>query len=63
GASVRTLYFDQLREIEGRTLPMRLRVIPKDKPNESTTILYQQIHFDQPLTEQHFSLRSLKQPH
>ncbi len=60
GELIRTLTFDQPRQIEGRTVPMRLSLQPEDKPNESTVILYHDIAFGVPLEDSFFSLQSLK---
>ena len=57
---VRTMVFDQAREIDGRLTPMRLRLQPEDKPDESTLILYDTISFGVPLEESFFSLQTLK---
>lgn len=61
GVQIRVIYFDQLSVVDGRELPMRITVIPEDKPEESTVIHYHDITFDIPLDEQHFSLRNLRQ--
>ena len=61
GVLIRTMTFDQHRQIEGRTIPMRLTLQPEDKPDESTVIVYQDIEFGVPLEPSFFSLQSLKQ--
>lgn len=61
GRLVRTLTFDQQREIDGRAIPMRMSLQPEDKPNESTVIVYHDIEFGVPLAESFFSLQNLKQ--
>ncbi|TQV78818.1 outer membrane lipoprotein-sorting protein [Exilibacterium tricleocarpae] len=60
GLLVRTMTFDQAREIDGRLTPMRMRLQPEDKPEESTTIIYEKIDFDVPLEASFFSLQNLK---
>ncbi len=61
GVRVRVMRFDRLQQVGDRDIPMRMTLIPEDKPNESTVIDYHEIAFDMPLDEQVFSLRSLKQ--
>ena len=57
---VRHLYFDRIEQIGDRTIPMRMRVEPVDKPGESTELIYEEIAFDIGLTPEYFSLRNLK---
>lgn len=61
GTRMRVMSFEQVEHIGGRAIPMRMRLVPEDKPDESTEILYHSIAFDMPLAESLFSLRSLKQ--
>ena len=61
GIRVRVMNFDQLDEVDGRTIPMRMTLIPEDKPGESTVVMYENITFGMPLDEKLFSLRGLKQ--
>lgn len=57
---VREIVFDEVREIGGRVLPSRMIVRPLDKPAERTLMRYHDIHFDLAITEDFFSLRTLK---
>ena len=60
GALIRTMRFDQLRTIDGRAVPMRLRLQPEDKPQESTVVVYEEIRFGLPLEPSFFSLQNLQ---
>lgn len=60
GLLIRTITMDQLRQIDGRTIPMRMRLQPEEKPGESTLILYREIDFGVPLESSFFSLQTLK---
>ena len=60
GVLIRTMTFDQPREIDGRVVPLRLSLQPEEKPDESTAIVYHDITFGVPLEESFFSLRNLK---
>ena len=57
---VRTISFHEVREIDGRHIPMRMIVTPKDEPSESTLISYKELAFDQSLPKGLFSVRNLK---
>lgn len=61
GMQVRTMTFDQIAEVDGRAIPMRMTLIPEDKPGESTVVVYDDIAFGMALDEEFFSLRNLKQ--
>ena len=63
GALVRTISFDQLEQINNKSVPMRMSLLPEDKPNESTIIVYNEIEFGVPLEQQFFSLKNLKRQH
>lgn len=60
GELVRTITFDQVQTIDGRTLPMRMRYVPADEPGEYTEMVYESIRFDRPLPKDLFSVRSLR---
>ena len=59
-ALARTLVFADVGHIGGRPLPMRLRMVPEDKPEEFTEVRYQSIAFDVDLPDDTFSLRELQ---
>ena len=61
GLQVRVMRFDQVRVVDGRAIPMRMLLVPDDKPGESTEVLYEEVAFGMPLTEEFFSLQNLKQ--
>lgn len=60
GALVRTISFDQVRTIDGRTIPTRMRYVPADEPGAYTEMVYETIEFDRPLSKDLFSLRALR---
>ncbi|MEE2925544.1 MAG: outer membrane lipoprotein-sorting protein [bacterium] len=57
---VRTISFHDIKELDGRHIPMRMIVTPEDEPNESTLISYKELTFDKPLPKGLFSVRNLK---
>lgn len=61
GTLIRTLSFDEIETIDGRSVPMRLSLQPEDKPDESTVIRYNAIEFGVPLEASFFSLQNLQQ--
>ena len=60
GALVRTMRFLDVRAIDGRTVPARLRVEPADAPGEYTEITYEDIDFDAEIPDATFSLQALR---
>jgi len=60
GELVRTMLFDEVKQIGERKLPMLMRVQPEDKPNELTEVRYHSIEFDLDVKDSLFSIRSLK---
>ena len=56
----RTMAYSDPKRLGGRTLPVRMRIAPTDKPGEYTEILYHEIKFDLDLSEDIFTLRNLQ---
>jgi outer membrane lipoprotein-sorting protein len=61
GKPVREMTFSEYRTVSGRLIPTRLVVRPSDHAGEQTTVTYQDIVFDTPISEETFSLKNLKQ--
>jgi hypothetical protein len=59
---VREIHFDDVQQIGDRIVPMRLTVLPLEKPDEQTILHYRELVFDLPIDETYFSLRNLKKP-
>jgi len=57
---VRTFSHADIGELGGGRLPRRPRVIPADKPEESTEIIYEELAFDVKLSDRTFTLQALK---
>ena len=60
GKLVRTMLFEEVKDVGARRLPMVMRVKPAEKPNEVTEIRYNEIEFDLAIEDDFFTLRSLK---
>ncbi len=60
GQLVRRAVYEDVRTVDGRRLPMVMRMTPTDKPDEFTEIVYEKLMFDVPLEDGFFSLQNLK---
>lgn len=60
GELKRTLTFSNFRVMGGRLVPATMRVVPSDKPDESTVIQYSRLQFDVRLSPDTFTLAALK---
>ena len=60
GELMRTLEFSSYQTMGGRLVPARMDVIPADKPEERTSLIYHELEFDIGLDEGFFSLRNLR---
>lgn len=60
GDLVRTMSFDQVKNVDGRWIPLRMTVQPQDKPNEKTVITYSDLSFDVKLSANLFTVNSLR---
>jgi outer membrane lipoprotein-sorting protein len=60
GTLVRTMTFSDYQRMGGRLVPARMVVVPEDKPDESTALLYHDLEFDVGLKPDFFSLRNLR---
>lgn len=56
----RTLTFEDIKEMGGRLIPAVMHMVPSDKPEEYTELLYQQIEFDVDLQDSLFTLMQLR---
>ncbi len=56
----RTMTFSGVKTMAGRTLPTVVRIIPRDKPQEMTEVVYDEIAYDVGLSDSFFSRRSLQ---
>lgn len=60
GQLVRTMDFSDIRELGGRRLPRRVKVIPADEPDEFTEINYEEMRFGVEHPEETFTLQALR---
>ena len=59
-AVARTLTFSDIRPLAGRPRPTVMRVVPADKPEEYTEIVYERLELNVGIDDAFFSLASLK---
>lgn len=56
----RLLTFSDVKDIGDRKIPMRLKMVPTDKPEEFTELIYEFIEFDIGLDDSFFSIARLR---
>ena len=52
--------FGNVTVLQDRTVPLTLKIVPVDKPDEYTEVIYDKLLFDIPLKDDFFSLQNLK---
>ena len=60
GRLARTITFGDVKRLGGRLLPALLRVVPAEKPDEFTEVVYLSLEFDLRFPESFFSLSQLR---
>ena len=60
GALARTMEYSEFSEFSGRLVPAVMNMQPADKPDERTTIRYEELEFDIDIDPSFFSLRTLQ---
>ncbi|OQX19606.1 MAG: hypothetical protein BWK76_04115 [Desulfobulbaceae bacterium A2] len=56
----RTMYWDEVRDFDGRRLPAHMTLVPEDEPGHRTEMRYLAIQFDVEVPESTFSLSTLE---
>lgn len=60
GEVARKMSFTNVKTVDGRLRPMTMRIVPADKPDEFTEVVYDEIDFDTDLSDSFFSLGKLR---
>lgn len=60
GGLVRTMTFLDVRDLDGKKVPMLMRMVPADKPEEVTEVKYDKLRFDIEVPPSTFTLQALK---
>ena len=61
GSLQNTMHADEVKIMDGRLIPTRMEMVPADKPEQRTEIIYKSILFDRPLGNDFFSVDRMKQ--
>jgi hypothetical protein len=56
----RTMTFSAVKKVGGRNIPMQATMVPSDKPDESTAVIYDEIDFDAKIKSSMFTKKSLQ---
>ena len=57
---IRTMSFLDVKEVGGRLAPSRMLLVPEDKPDEYTEVVYDSLELDVSVPDSMFSLQELK---
>lgn len=60
GEIARTMTFDKYEKVGDKVVPLVMKMVPSDKPNEYTMITYKNLKFDINLKESFFSINQLR---
>ncbi len=60
GYLVNTLNSSEVKSMGGREIPSRLEMIPADKKNQKTVLIYESLKFNQTIDDDFFSLQNMK---
>ncbi len=60
GEAVRRSTYEDVQTVSGRTLPLKMRMVPLEEPGEFTEIHYRELRFDVELEDSLFSIQALK---
>lgn len=60
GMLVNTMNAFDVKKMDDRLIPTRMEMIPADKPNHKTELIYNKVLFNRPLTPPFFTLENMK---
>ncbi|MFP4458149.1 MAG: outer membrane lipoprotein-sorting protein [Candidatus Zixiibacteriota bacterium] len=60
GEKIRTMYFKDIQDMGGKTIPTTMELIPHNEEGNKTTVTYKDIEFDVSIDDDIFTLRNLK---
>ncbi len=60
GFLVNTMDAFDIQEMDGRLIPTRLVMVPADKKNQKTEIIYKKIQFDYPIEDVFFTMNKMR---
>ena len=56
----RTMNFSEVRELGGKLVPCKMTLLPADKPEEFTEVVYEMLEFDVEIPDSTFTLQALR---
>ena len=60
GELIRAMAFDNIQTVAGKQIPMRMTILPVDKPDEKTVVEYLELELDIPVDEDLFTRQGLR---
>jgi outer membrane lipoprotein-sorting protein len=60
GALINTMNGYDVKEMDGRLVPTRFEMIPADKPNQKTIMIYKKIQYNKPIDNAMFTTERMK---
>ncbi|WP_276370217.1 outer membrane lipoprotein-sorting protein [Chryseolinea sp. H1M3-3] len=60
GILINTLTALEIKLMDGRLIPTRLEMVPADKKNQKTEIIYNKILFDRPIEDSFFTIEKMR---
>ena len=60
GKLIRAMTFDRVQTIDGKRIPMRMTILPVDKPDERTVVEYLELELNVPVDDQLFTRQGLR---
>ncbi len=60
GGLINTVLGKEIKKMGDRTVTATLEIIPADKPENKTTLVYEKLEFDKSIADQFFSLQNMK---
>jgi outer membrane lipoprotein-sorting protein len=60
GEIIRAMSFDNIQTVAGKQIPMRMTILPVDKPDERTVIEYLELELDIPVADDLFTRQGLR---
>jgi len=60
GTLVNTMNATDVKTMDGRLIPTRFEMIPSDKPNHKTIMIYKSVQYNRPIAENFFIIEKMK---
>ena len=60
GTLIRSMTFERIETVSGKKIPMRMIIVPEDKPDERTVVEYLELELDVPVSDEIFTRQGLR---